>query len=199
MSGVVVAVRPAPRSVAPGRRRVGPSLPTSGVSRRVVAAGALAFALTATGTVATVAAPHALPAVACSPGAVAGLTDEQRSNAAAIIAVGNAVSMSPRAQIVAVATAMQESGLRNLDYGDRDSLGLFQQRPSQGWGTPAQVTDPVHAAHTFYRHLMAIPGWERMPVTVAAQTVQRSAFPGAYAKWEPLATQLVTGATCTKR
>ncbi len=98
----------------------------------------------------------------------------------------------PRASLVALATAMQESTLHNLDYGDRDSLGLFQQRPSQGWGTPAQVTDPVHATTIFLQRLLAVPGWETMPVTVAAQTVQRSAFPQAYAKWEGLAAELVT-------
>src|SRR5919107_1364333 len=86
---------------------------------------------------------------------------------------------------------MQESTLRNINYGDRDSLGLFQQRPSQGWGTPAQVLDPVYSTKTFLDRLLAVPGWERLPVTVAAQTVQRSAFPDAYAKWEGLAADLV--------
>jgi cell wall-associated NlpC family hydrolase len=86
---------------------------------------------------------------------------------------------------------MQESTLRNINYGDRDSLGLFQQRPSQGWGSPAQVTDPVYATTTFLDRLGQVPGWETLPITVAAQTVQRSAFPSAYAKWEGLAAQLV--------
>jgi hypothetical protein len=91
---------------------------------------------------------------------------------------------------VALATALQESKLRNLDYGDRDSLGLFQQRPSQGWGTAAQVQDPVHAARAFYTHLRRIPGWQALPVTVAAQRVQHSGAPSAYAQWEPAARQL---------
>ena len=86
---------------------------------------------------------------------------------------------------------MQESTLRNINYGDRDSLGLFQQRPSQGWGTPAQVTDPVYSTTIFIDRLLQVPNWERLPVTVAAQTVQRSAFPDAYAKWEGLAADLV--------
>ena len=86
---------------------------------------------------------------------------------------------------------MQESTLKNLNYGDRDSLGLFQQRPSQGWGTPAQVTDPIYSTTIFLDRLLQVPGWETMPVTVAAQTVQRSAFPNAYAKWEALAAELV--------
>lgn len=119
------------------------------------------------------------------------LTDEQRNNAATIIGVAKGVGAPPRAWLVALATAMQESTLRNLNYGDRDSLGLFQQRPSQGWGSPAQVTDPVHSTTIFLQRLMAVPGWEMLPVTAAAQAVQRSGFPDAYAKWEGLASQLV--------
>ncbi|HEY0813472.1 MAG TPA: C40 family peptidase [Pseudonocardia sp.] len=121
---------------------------------------------------------------------VASLSDEQRRNAATIVATARDLGAPPRAGLIALATAMQESTLRNLDYGDRDSLGLFQQRPSQGWGSPGQVTDPVYATTQFVNHLLAIPGWASLPVTVAAQTVQRSAFPQAYAKWEGLAAQL---------
>jgi cell wall-associated NlpC family hydrolase len=120
------------------------------------------------------------------------LTDEQRQNAATIIKVARDRGTPPRAWLVALATAKQESDLRNIPYGDRDSLGLFQQRPSQGWGTPAQVTDPVYSTTTFLDRLMEVPGWDRLPVTVAAQTVQRSAFPDAYARWEGLAAQLIT-------
>lgn len=120
------------------------------------------------------------------------LSDEQRINASTIIGVGRDMGVPPRAWLVALATAMQESTLRNLDYGDRDSLGLFQQRPSQGWGSPQQVTDPVHSTRTFIDRLLQVPGWDTLPVTVAAQTVQRSAFPDAYAKWESLAGALVT-------
>lgn len=119
------------------------------------------------------------------------LSAEQRQNAATIIAVAQQKGAPPRAWLVALATAKQESDLRNINYGDRDSLGLFQQRPSQGWGTPAQVTDPVYSTTTFLDHLLQVPGWERLPVTVAAQTVQRSAFPDAYAKWEGLAADLI--------
>ncbi|GGK36669.1 hypothetical protein GCM10010124_31640 [Pilimelia terevasa] len=89
-------------------------------------------------------------------------------------------------------TAMQESGLRNLPGGDRDSVGLFQQRPSQGWGTVAQLRDPAYAATKFYQRLAKVPGWERMSVTDAAQAVQRSAYPNAYAKHEPAAIRLLT-------
>jgi cell wall-associated NlpC family hydrolase len=119
------------------------------------------------------------------------LSAEQRRNAATIIAVARGMGAPPRAWLVALATAMQESRLRNIHYGDRDSLGLFQQRPSQGWGSPAQVTDPVYSTRTFIEHLLEVPNWENLPVTVAAQTVQRSAFPDAYAKWEGLAAELV--------
>jgi len=121
----------------------------------------------------------------------ADLSDEQLRNASTIIGVGRDRGAPPRAWTVALATAMQESTLRNINYGDRDSLGLFQQRPSQGWGSPAQVTDPIYSASIFYDRLLDVQGWERLPVTVAAQTVQRSAFPEAYAKWEGLAAQLV--------
>ena len=96
---------------------------------------------------------------------------------------------------VALATAMQESGLRNLPGGDRDSAGLFQQRPSQGWGTYAQVTDPVHATTAFYAKLRTEPDWPTLSVTQAAQLVQRSAAPEAYARWEPVARSLARALT----
>ncbi|MEU8782657.1 C40 family peptidase [Streptomyces sp. NPDC048637] len=115
---------------------------------------------------------------------------EQIPNAKTILATGVAMKVPARGQIVALATALQESGLRNLDYGDRDSLGLFQQRPSQGWGTAAQVRDPVHASTKFYEGLLKVSGWQSMSVAQAAQAVQASGFPDAYAKWEPLATTL---------
>jgi cell wall-associated NlpC family hydrolase len=121
----------------------------------------------------------------------ADLDAAQRQNAATIIGVARGMGAPPRAWLIALATAMQESTLNNINYGDRDSLGLFQQRPSQGWGTPAQVTDPVYATTIFIERLLEVPGWDSLPVTVAAQTVQRSAFPDAYAKWEGLATELV--------
>jgi peptidoglycan DL-endopeptidase CwlO len=119
------------------------------------------------------------------------LSAEQRGNASTIIGVAKGMGLPPRAWLIGLATAMQESGLRNLGYGDRDSLGLFQQRPSQGWGSPAQVSTPTYAATAFFQHLQAVPGWDKLPVTVAAQTVQRSAFPDAYARWAGLAAKLV--------
>ncbi|MFD8812175.1 C40 family peptidase [Streptomyces sp. NPDC059627] len=116
--------------------------------------------------------------------------EEQIPNAKTIQATGVAMKVPARGQIVALATALQESRLRNLGYGDRDSLGLFQQRPSQGWGSAAEVRDPVHAATKFYGGLLKISGWQSMTIAQATQAVQKSGFPDAYAKWEPLATAL---------
>jgi hypothetical protein len=111
-------------------------------------------------------------------------TAEQAGNAATIAAVGMKLGLPPHAVTVALATAWQESKLVNLTSGDRDSAGLFQQRPSQGWGTYDQVTDPVYASTAFYQHLEAKSGWEQMSVAEAAQAVQHSAAPEAYAQWE---------------
>ncbi|MDX3776002.1 C40 family peptidase [Streptomyces europaeiscabiei] len=123
---------------------------------------------------------------------VPGLDDpaEQVPNAKTIQATGVAMNIPARGQIVALATALQESGLRNLTYGDRDSLGLFQQRPSQGWGTANEILDPVYASTKFYEALEKVSGWQSLSVTQAAQAVQKSGYPEAYAKWEPLATAL---------
>ncbi|MFU8874817.1 hypothetical protein [Micromonospora sp. SL4-19] len=111
------------------------------------------------------------------------LSAEQMANAATIAAIGMQREMPERAVVVALATAYQESHLRNIAHGDRDSLGLFQQRPSQGWGTPEQIQDPRYAARKFYAALKKVKGWEEMRVTEAAQRVQRSAYPEAYQKW----------------
>ena len=112
------------------------------------------------------------------------LTGEQADNAATIAAIGIKLGMPDHAVSIALATALQESGLRNLAGGDRDSAGLFQQRPSQGWGTHAQVLDPIYASTAFYQRLRAQPGWSQLSITDAAQLVQRSAAPYAYAQWE---------------
>jgi hypothetical protein len=129
-----------------------------------------------------------IPSVACravAEGRTVEITPEQMGNAATITAVAVRRRLPARAATIAVATAMQESKLVNLDYGDRDSLGLFQQRPSQGWGTPEQVRDPVYAANAFYDVLVKIEGYRSMEITDVAQRVQRSAFPEAYADHEP--------------
>jgi hypothetical protein len=130
------------------------------------------------------------------------LTSEQAASAATIAAVAWTRRLPERAVVIALATAQQESALRNLDHGDRDSLGLFQQRPSQGWGTPEQVRDPVYAAGRFYDRLVEVPGWETGRLTEIAQRVQRSGFPEAYQKHESMAQALTTalltgGLTCS--
>jgi LysM repeat protein len=130
--------------------------------------------------------------------AVTDLTNEMMTNARTIVTVGRSLGVPDYGIVIALATALQESGLRNLNYGDRDSLGLFQQRPSTGWGTPAQVMDPAYSARLFFggptnpnrgktRGLLDIPGWQTKTVAQAAQAVQLSAFPDAYAKWETTA------------
>lgn len=128
-----------------------------------------------------------------------GLNKEQQKNAKTIIAAGKAAEVNSWGWTIALATAMQESTMNNINYGDRDSLGLFQQRPGTGWGTAAEITNPYKSAEAFYgtaKHtnnpgLKDIKGWENMPLTVAAQKVQRSGHPDAYAKWEPLARDIV--------
>ncbi|MGW4567998.1 heavy metal transporter [Streptomyces sp. NPDC004561] len=122
-------------------------------------------------------------------------TPEQAANAATIAAVGTGRGMPERAVTIALATALQESGLRNIEHGDRDSLGLFQQRPSQGWGTERQIMDPTYAAGIFYAHLAKVSDYPDLPLTVAAQRVQRSGYPEAYAKHEPDAVLLAAALT----
>ncbi|MFI6808184.1 C40 family peptidase [Streptomyces luteogriseus] len=125
------------------------------------------------------------------------LPEEQIPNARTIVATGISLNVPKKGQIIALATAMQESRLRNLSSGDRDSLGLFQQRPSQGWGTAEEIHDPVYASTQFYKHLLAVDGWQQMTVSQAAQAVQRSAYPDAYAQWEELATALQKAVAAT--
>jgi LysM repeat protein len=124
-------------------------------------------------------------------GTVTALTAEQETNARIIIQVGREQGVPDYGIIIALATAMQESSLRNINYGDRDSVGLFQQRTSTGWGTVEDIMNPRHSAFLFYqgrsgytRGLLDISGWQSMPLTVAAQKVQISAYPDHYAKWE---------------
>jgi hypothetical protein len=112
-------------------------------------------------------------------------TSEQANNAALVAAGAARLDLGTQASTVGVATAIQESSLRNLDYGDRDSLGLFQQRPSQGWGTEAEIMNPHYATVKFYSRLVNVDGWEDMRVTDAAQAVQSSGFPEAYEKHAP--------------
>jgi hypothetical protein len=120
---------------------------------------------------------------------------EQAENASIIAGIGVARGLPARAVSIALATAYQESDIRNLDHGDRDSLGLFQQRPSQGWGTASQVQDPFYATNAFYDALEQVDGYQDMPITEAAQEVQRSAFGGAYADHEADARALASALT----
>lgn len=119
-------------------------------------------------------------------GAGVNLDATQAGNAAVInqVALDDGLEPVDRAAVIALAAALQESGLENLDHGDRDSLGLFQQRPSQGWGTPAQIMNPAYAANRFYVRLQRVRGWWSLPVWQAAQAVQDSAFPTAYQQWQ---------------
>jgi hypothetical protein len=169
-----------------------------------VVAAAPSIAVTSTVRVMGQPAP---PAGAGQPTvAVAGLSRVQMDNARVIVEVGRAMGLSERAQVIAVACAMQESALRNLANdtvaesfryphegrgADHDSVGLFQQRPSAGWGSVRDLMRPEYAARRFYRKLTRVPGWHRMGLTVAAQAVQGSAFPGAYAKHEARAQRVV--------
>jgi len=126
------------------------------------------------------------------------LATDQAANAGLITAVAVRRGLPARAASIALATSMQESKLRNIGHGDAagpDSRGLFQQRPSQGWGTEQQVMDPYYAANAFYDALVKIPGYESLPITEAAQEVQRSAFPGAYAQHEPMARAFASALT----
>jgi len=113
------------------------------------------------------------------------LSVTQADNAALVAGTAVRRGFPARAATIGLATALQESRLVNIDYGDRDSVGLFQQRPSQGWGSVEQIMDPVYSTNAFYDVLETVDGYEAMEVTVAAQTVQRSAFPDAYAQHEP--------------
>jgi hypothetical protein len=140
-----------------------------------------------------------------SAGGEVDLDPVQMANAATITAVGLRRSMPVQAVVVALAAALQESKLENRDDGDRDSIGLFQQRPSQGWGTPGKLKDPRYAADHFYTALKKVKGYQKMRVTDAAQRVQRSAYPNAYQKWadeaqilaRALTGQAASAVTCT--
>ena len=126
------------------------------------------------------------------------LAPDQAVHASLITAVAVQRGLPPRAASIALATAMQESKLRNVDHGDQagpDSRGLFQQRPSQGWGTEAQIMDPYYAANAFYDALVKIPGYESLEITDAAQRVQRSAYPTAYAQHEVMGRTFASGLT----
>ncbi|MFC5944572.1 hypothetical protein [Micromonospora harpali] len=154
--------------------------------------------------------PKPKPVRPARPRPVAGLSQLQMDNAKTIVDVGRDMKLPRRGLVVAVATAMQESDLHNLasdvlpesaNYphqgsgSDHDSVGLFQQRPSSGWGTVRDLMRPAYAARVFYEALLEVPGWEEMSLTAAAQAVQISAFPDAYAQHEERATTVVAALT----
>ena len=122
------------------------------------------------------------------------IANERMANAATIAAVARAKSLPERATIIALATAEQESKIQNLSEGDRDSVGLFQQRPSQGWGSAQDIQDPVYSTGKFFHALLNVKGWETIDVGKAAQDVQRSADSSgeSYGQWEEMATILAT-------
>jgi hypothetical protein len=140
-------------------------------------------------------ADRLLPVSTDGPQSYLPMTAAREANAAVIVGQAFRLHMGIRSAVVAVATAMQESQLVNIGYGTYDSLGLFQQRPSMGWGTPAQIMHPAYASDAFLRALRqyqhADPGWASQPLYQAAQGVQKSAFPYAYARWEDQAAQVV--------
>lgn len=130
-----------------------------------------------------------------SPDGTVELDAEQVQHASTIAAVAHTDGLPIRAVTVGLATAMQESKLYNLPEGDHDSAGLFQQRPSQGWGSFEEVTDPVYATQAFFNALLQVEQWQQLPVTKAAQAVQRSAYPDAYAQHADDAKVLATALT----
>jgi hypothetical protein len=132
-------------------------------------------------------------------GLVVDLTLEQAENAALITAISIQRGLPARAASIALATAYQESKILNIEHGDRDSVGLFQQRPSQGWGTVQQILDPVRSINAFYDALVEVEGYEAMEITEAAQAVQRSAYPDAYADHEADARALASALTGNHR
>jgi hypothetical protein len=164
---------------------------------RKLLVGAVLVAIAATVAVFALRSPHSITpgCTVSSPDASYLLDLDQASNAATIAAVGARMGLPDHAVTVALAAASQESKLRNLPYGDRDSVGLFQQRPSQGWGARAQLLDPVFASHAFYAKLARVPHWQTLPVADAAQKVQRSASGDAYAQWEDEARALARALT----
>ncbi|GGM50019.1 hypothetical protein ACFFX1_20185 [Dactylosporangium sucinum] len=178
------------------------SLPWAGHPRAVAPSKAAPSRAPSSAPPPSAAAPAAPSPTTHAP--VGGLSQAEMDNAVAIIEAGQQMGLPPRAYVVAISTALQESHLRvlanpnvpgstdhpNEGVGyDHDSIGLFQQRPS--WGSVEQLMDPHESARRFYARLVTIPDWAQMAVTVAAQTVQVSAFPDAYAKWQPLAEQVV--------
>ncbi|MCU1537389.1 MAG: hypothetical protein JWP82_1740 [Humibacillus sp.] len=175
--------RPAPPRAGTSRSAGAPS--TSGVRRRrrAVTLGVVAAVLAGGGYLGARQLIDSAVSPECTISA-SGITEtfepDQTGNAALIAAISMKREMPARAATIALTTAFQESKIRNLRYGDRDSLGLFQQRPSQGWGTEAEILDPVFATNSFYDALVKYKGYETADITKIAQRVQKSGYPAAY-------------------
>jgi len=153
----------------------------------------------ASGYTALPAADRLTPVGTTGPQTWMAMTPERYENAATIVRQALDKKMGIRSAVIAVATAMQESTLQNINYGDRDSLGLFQQRPSCGWGTASQILHPAYATDAFlaalHHYQAANPAWAHEPLWQTAQGVQASGFPTAYARWEAQAASLVSAVT----
>jgi murein DD-endopeptidase MepM/ murein hydrolase activator NlpD len=181
------------------KRRFGPLLVRLAIAAALVLplVGLLALVASLGGSTASTGASAAvsctLPVDEGAPAAVGSLDEEQTANARVIIAVGQEMKVPARGWAIGIATAMQESGLRNLDHGHGTSVGLFQLIDDHG--TVAERIDPVFSSRWFFRGLLAVDGWQEMPLTEAAQAVQRSLYPMAYARWETLAEQTVARLT----
>ena len=158
--------------------------------QRRLAAGLVVVVLGVVGTATVLGVNHLRAIVSgeqcqvAASGSTFSWAPDQGSNAAAITAIAVQRGMPPRAATIAIATAMQESKVRNVKFGDRDSLGLFQQRPSQGWGTAEQILNPEYSTNKFYDALEKVKGYPSMDIAQAAQKVQRSAAGEAYAQHE---------------
>lgn len=181
----------------PTRSHRGPRVLTSMVGvPSVFALALIAFCVVVVITDDDAAADNGIPGMACAP---SGATSEsvgpygpdQMRNARLIVDIGTQRGIPVHGIVTALMAAMTESRLRNLDYGDRDSLGLFQMRPSQGWGSPAQVTDPHYAITKFYDILLTVPKWQGLAPGAAAQAVERSGFPDRYNKHEQTAREIL--------
>lgn len=165
----------------------------------LTAPGRKALATTITSTLASTTTPtstamstnSAITVSSSTTGERFAVTGDRKHNAEAILQAGTGLSVPQRGLVIGVAVAIQESRLVNLTSGDQDSVGLFQQRPLQGWGTHKQLLNPQYAATQFFTRLLQVPGWQQMSLTDAAQAVQRSGLPNAYAQWESSATTIV--------
>ncbi|HTC70004.1 MAG TPA: hypothetical protein VK662_10585 [Acidothermaceae bacterium] len=187
-----------PRPVRRARRRTR----RVRLTRTIVVLLALALVTTAVIYGVKSLSPHHTVADSCqvvgeTTGTIYAMDPEQLLNASIIADVAMRRGLPQQAVIIALATAQQESKLRNIDYGDADSIGLFQQRPSQGWGLKSQILDPVYASGKFFDALVKVRNWQGLTVAAAAQAVQRSAFPDAYTSWQPYGTALAAALTGT--